>query len=172
MTDFLSLAQARYSARGFEAREVEAEKIATILEAVRVAPSAVNKQPWFVWVVSSEEAKARLNGCSKYNFCAPITFVVGYRTEEAWTRRYDNHNHAEIDACIAATHLMLAAADLGLGTTWIGNFDPEALAQALPETAGYTILGYFPCGYPSADKGLPSERHLDRKALEEMSATL
>lgn len=38
MTDFLSLAQARYSARGFEVREVEAEKIATILEAVRVAP--------------------------------------------------------------------------------------------------------------------------------------
>lgn len=172
MTDFLSLAHECYSARGFEAREVEAEKVTAILEAVRIAPSAVNKQPWFVWVVASEEAKVRLNAISKYNFGAPITFIVGYRTEDAWVRRYDSHNHAEIDACIAATHLMLAATDQGLGTTWIGNFDPEAFSQAFPETAGYTILGYFPCGYPSADKGKPSERHTDRKPLEAMSTLL
>lgn len=171
MSTFLRLAQSRYSVRHFLPQSVEAEKVAALLEAFRAAPSAVNRQPWFVWVVESEAARERLRACSKYDFGAPLTFVVGYRTEEAWTRACDAHNHGEIDACIAATHLMLAATDEGLGTTWIGNFDPEKLASLFPEMQGYTILGLFPCGYAS-EQGCPSERHAVRKSCQEISCRL
>ena len=46
MTDFLQLARSRHSVRGYTNREVEQEKIDRIIECARLAPSAVNRQPW------------------------------------------------------------------------------------------------------------------------------
>ena len=92
--------------------------------------------------------------------------AVSY-THLAWKREDDGKNHGEIDAAIAVTQMMLQAADLGLGTTYVGMFDPEKLHAAFPELAGLTPIALLPMGYP-AEGAHPSRLHTDRKPLEEL----
>ena len=66
--------------------------------------------------------------------------MLGARADEAWVRKYDGRNFADVDASIVGTHIMLAAHDLGLGTTWVGHFDAPAVHEAFPETAGYDLV--------------------------------
>lgn len=167
---FLELAERRYSCREFNNRPVSAVKVNKILNAARLAPTACNKQPVHVWAVTSDEALNRLRNIHNL-FNAPIAFMVGCRKDEAWVRSYDGKNGAETDAAIVSTHLMLAAADLDLGCTWVGSFDPAKIAETFPETAGYEITAIFPVGHPAAH-AVPSERHSERKSLEEFVTEL
>ena len=89
----------------------------------------------------------------------------------AWKREYDGKDHGEIDAAIAATQMMLQAADIGLGTTYIGMFDPEKLLSAFPEMAGTTPIAMLSLGYP-AETARPSRLHGDRKPLSELVTRL
>ncbi len=86
-----------------------------------------------------------------------------YDPEAAWKREDDGKNHGEIDAAIAVTQMMLQAADLGLGTTYVGMFDPEKLHAAFPELAGLTPIALLPMGYP-AEGAHPSRLHTDAQA--------
>ena len=74
---------------------------------------------------------------------------------------------ADVDASIAGTHLLLAAHDLGLGTTWVGHFDVNAVREAFPETEGYDLIALFPLGYP-AEGDAPSPKHLERLPVSEL----
>ena len=167
---FLELAANRFSCREFSDRPVSPSKMAKILNAARVAPTACNKQPVHIWAVTSEEALSRLRTVHNL-FDAPLAFMVGCKADEAWVRGCDGKNGAETDAAIVGTHLMLAASDLDLGCTWVGSFDPVKVAELFPETAGYEITALFPVGYPSKDAE-PSERHSQRKTLEEFVTKL
>ena len=82
-------------------------------------------------------------------------------------RKYDGRNFADVDASIVGTHIMLAAHDLGLGTTWVGHFDAPAVHEAFPETEGYDLVALFPIGYP-ADDASPAEHHFSRKPASEL----
>ena len=66
---------------------------------------------------------------------------------------------------------MLQAADLGLGSTYVGVFDPEKQALELPELAGRTPIALLPVGYPAPDAH-PSKLHTQRKPLEEFYTEL
>ena len=165
--EFLQLSEARYSLRKFSDRPVEAEKLAAILEAGRNAPTAHNLQPQRIFVLRSPEALEKADACTAAHFHPPVILVVAYDPEAAWKRETDGKNHGEIDASIAATQMMLQAADLGLGTTYVGMFDPEKLKEAFPELAGLGITALLPIGYP-AEGAHPSRLHADRKPLEEL----
>ena len=167
MTDFLTLAYERYSCREFTDQPVEPQKVDALLEAARVAPTACNKQPWHAWVVTYLEALARLIVTTRYGFGAKVVIVLGAARDEAWTRKYDGANFADVDASIVGTHIMLAAQDLGLGTTWVACFDAPALQEAFPQMAGYDLVGMFPLGYPSPDYA-PASRHLASKGIDEL----
>ena len=155
MNDFLSLARGRYSCREFTDQPVEAQKIDALLEAARLAPTAVNKQPWHAWVITDPEALAKL------------VIVLGAARDEAWTRKFDGANFADVDASIVGTHIMLAAHDMGLGTTWVACFDAPALQEAFPQMSGYDLVGMFPLGYPSPDYA-PAAGHLASKKIDEL----
>ena len=167
MTDFLTLARDRYSCRAFSDKPVEAEKIQALLDAAAAAPTAVDKQPWHAWVVEAPEAVARLAACTRFHFDARVIVAVGAKADEAWVRKYDGRNFADVDASIVATHIMLAAHDLGLGTTWVGHFDAPAVKEAFPEMADYDLIALFPLGYP-AEGDEPSPKHLERKPMDEL----
>ncbi len=167
--DILELMRHRYSCRSFTDRPVEQEKIDSIVEAARCAPSAVNRQPVHVWVVRGgrmEDVKA----CTKYTFNAPCMLMFGY-SDDAWKRPFDGKTFGDVDATIAATQAMLEVSALGLESTWVGYFDPAAVKKRFPETEGYTVTALFPIGYP-ADDGTPSSRHSERKAREEFATYL
>ena len=167
MTDFLSLARDRYSCRAFTEKPVEPEKIDALLEAAVVAPTAVDKQPWHAWVFETPEAVQRLAACTRFHFGARVIIAVGAKADEAWVRKYDGRNFADVDASIVATHIMLAAHDLGLGTTWVGHFDAPAVKEAFPEMADYDLVALFPLGYPAPDGG-PSAQHDKRKDVADL----
>ena len=167
MNDFLSLARDRYSCREFTDQPVEAQKIDALLEAARLAPTAVNKQPWHAWVITDPEALAKLNATTRFGFGAKVVIVLGAARDEAWTRKYDGANFADVDASIVGTHIMLAAHDMGLGTTWVACFDAPALQEAFPQMSGYDLVGLFPLGYPSPDYA-PAAGHLASKKIDEL----
>lgn len=167
---FLELAAKRFSCRSFNHHPVSSVKLAKILEAARLAPSAKNQQPVHVWALTSEEALSRIRPIHTM-FDAPVVIMVGYKSPDAATRACDGFNWAETDASIAGTHIILAAADLDLGSTWVGSFDPVKVREAFPETEGYVISSLFAIGHPSSHAE-PSERHSVRKSLEEFATEL
>jgi nitroreductase len=156
--EFNDILHRRYSCRVFSGRQVEQEKVDRILEAGRIAPTAVNKQPVHIWAVSRQETLEAIKGITRSYYGAPLILVVGCRPSEAWVRRYDGKNGAEVDAALVATHLMLAAENEGLATLWVGSFDPSLLAGILPGTEGYELVAMINVGYP-AEGSEPSAMH-------------
>ncbi len=165
--NFEELCEARYSLRKFDNRLVENEKILKVLEAGRKAPTAHNLQPQRFFVMKSEEALAKADSCTACHFHPPVVIVVAYDPEVAWKREEDGKNHGEIDAALAVSQMMLQAADLGLGTTYVGMFSPEKLLEQFPEMEGLKPIAYLPLGYP-AESAHPSRLHADRKPLDDL----
>lgn len=165
--DFLKLAKERYSCRKFSSKPVEADKLNRILEAAIAAPTAKNLQPFKVFVFSSADAQARIRTATPCHFNAPVILLVAGKKEEAFVRASDGRNFEDIDATIAATHIMLAVQAEGLGTTWIGLIDTPKARELFPELEGWDIVALFPIGYP-ADDAEPSERHALRKDKAEI----
>ena len=121
---FLELAKNRYSCRNYQPTSVEQEKLYYIMECVRFAPSAVNKQPWMFHIVSNDMEKAKLQQCYNRDWfkTAPVYIIASILHDEEWIRS-DGKHHGDIDIAIAVEHLCLAATELGLATCWVGNFD-------------------------------------------------
>ncbi|MBR5384861.1 MAG: nitroreductase family protein [Bacteroidales bacterium] len=164
---FLKLAGERYSCRSFASTEITNDEIDKIVEAARLAPSAQNRQPFHIWAVKDHDALEKIKEATRYTYDAPLIFIVAYREKDAWVRKYDGHNAAATDAAIVTTHLMLQAADLGLGTTWVASFDPARLKELFPELSGYEPFALLPTGHPS-DTSSPSPSHTERRPLSSL----
>ena len=165
--NFAELSAQRYSLRKFSDRPVEDALLQQVLEAGRNAPTAHNNQPQRIFVFRSPEALEKADACMDCHFHAPVVIGVGYDPKESWHREHDGKDHGEIDAAIAVTQMMLQAADLGLGTTYVGMFDPEKLTAAFPEMAGLVPIAMLPLGYP-AEGAHPARLHTDRKPMEQL----
>lgn len=165
--EFNVLSAARYSLRKFSPRPVEPEKLALILEAGRNAPTAHNFQPQRIFVLQSAAALEKADACMGSHFRPPVILAVAYDPAVSWKRETDGKDHGEIDAAIAAAQMMLQAADLGLGTTYVGMFEPEKLMEAFPEMAGTLPIALLPLGYP-AEGAHPARLHNERRSMEEL----
>lgn len=165
--DFSELMSARYSVRKLSDRPVTDQQIENILKAAQVAPTAVNKQPFKIWVLRTPQAIRHAGECTKFDFIASaqVVFVIGAKEDEAWVRPADQHNFAEVDASIAATHMMLEITNLGLGSTWVGHFDPDKLKGFFHQMRGYQLICMFGVGYPAEDSQ-PNPRHTESKSLD------
>lgn len=162
--DFLELAKNRYSCRAYKTLNVEKEKLHYVMECVRFAPSAVNKQPWRFRIVSSGEDREKMQQCYNRDWfkTAPMYILASVLHDEEWVRA-DGKRHGDIDIAIAVEHLCLAATEQGLATCWVCNFD-AALCQelfALSENEEPAVI--IPIGY--ADDA-PKEKK--RKAMDEI----
>lgn len=164
---FNELAKDRYSCRKLTDRKIEQEKIDKIIESAIAAPTAVNKQPFKIFLMDSEKAKESIHEVSNYIFGADTFLLLGYKEEEGWVRSFDNRNFADVDASIVGTHIMMEIADQGLATTWVGHFDAPRLKEIYPELADYELIAIFPIGYPTPE-AKPSHLHTKRKPKEEV----
>ncbi len=164
--EFIDLAVQRYSVRKFSGRPVEKEKIELILKAGQVSPTACNNQPQRILVIQSEDAIAKLKECTAYHFGAPLAFLICCDKTVSWKRSFDGDDSGEVDASIVTTHMMLEAAALGLGTTWVGYFDPEKTRKAYNIPSDFVPVAILPTGYP-ADNAAPSANHGKRYPLEQ-----
>lgn len=159
--DLMNLLKERHSVRQFSDKKVEKEKLDLILEAGRLAPTAVNFQPQRIYVIASEESLLKLKNCTRYHFDAPLALLVCYDNAVSWKRGYDNKDMGEVDASIVTTHMMLEVTNLGLGTTWVGHFDPAAVVKEFNLPENVIPVALLPIGYPS-DNSSPNPRHNER----------
>lgn len=120
-----------------------------------------------IWAVSRPETLEAIKGVTRSNYGAPLLLIVGCRPADAWVRRYDGKNCAEVDATIVATYLMLAAENEGLATLWGGSFDPALLRDILKGAEGYELVAMINVGYP-APESQPSAMHEMRKRMDEL----
>ena len=188
--DFMEISKKRVTVRKFSQRSVEEEKINKILEAGRWSPTAVNKQPQRILVLNTPESLAKVKEfCSfgydqnyvdlakecddrekgKVNFYygAPLVLFVAYDKNECWTHPQSGKSSGATDATIVATHMMLEAASLDLGSVWISYFDEEKAKKllALPESWQSVCMLYI--GYPADDFVPNTHFGGHRKPLEE-----
>ena len=162
--NLLELVNNRYSCRDYEPRSVEKEKLDYIMECVRLAPSAVNKQPWKFRIVSSDEGLQKIRQCYHRDWfnSAPMYIIASILHDEEWVRR-DGKRHGDIDIAIAVEHLCLAATEQGLATCWVCNFDAALCHELFSLTDNEEAAVIIPLGY-AADELRPKTR----KAMSEI----
>ena len=165
--NFKELAAERYSCRQMTDRKVDEALVEQIIETGILAPTAVNKQPFKLFWMKSDEAKKAIHDVTRFTFGADTFLVVGYKKKDGWVRSFDGRPFADVDASIVATHLMMEITDLGLATTWVGYFDAPLLQSLQPAMKDYELIAIFPIGYAAEDGG-PSPRHTVRKSREDL----
>ena len=163
MMTFHELTNLRQSVRKYSEIPVEREKIEKIIEAVHIAPSACNSQPWKIIIVDEPELKnevakatfSKTISFNKFTIEAPVIAVLVIEKAKLIAQfggSIKNMDYPQIDIGIAAAHFCLQATELGLGTCMIGWFDEKKIRQILniPEKRkiGLVItLGYPPENY-------------------------
>jgi nitroreductase len=153
------LMKTRYSVRAYKPDPVEDDKLARVLEAARIAPTAANRQAFRVIVIPTKGRESELQRVygREWFLQAPLVLCVCAVPSEAWVRKADGWNAAEVDATIVMTHIVLAAAEEGLGTCWIAAFDPGAAREILGLPPEVVPSAFTPLGY-AADSALPKKR--------------
>lgn len=165
---FLELAKARYSVRDFLNKPVEAEKLRAILTAGKAAPTAANRQPQRIYVLTSPEALEKINAVCTCIFGAPAVLVVCWDEARSWKNPLTpGYNSGEMDASIVCTHMMLEAWEQGIGSCWVGYFNHDAVAEALGLPAGVHPCALLPIGY-AAPGAKPAPMHDKCRADDEM----
>ena len=156
--EFSDLIRRRYSVRAYRPDPVEEEKLQQVLEAARLAPTAANRQPFRLVVMQTagREAELRRIYSREWLTRAPLVICICAVVDEGWVRM-DGKPYLDVDAAIAFDHLILAAADLGLGTCWIAAFDPAAAREVLGLPKGVEPVALTPLGY-AADQPGPKMR--------------
>ena len=169
---FQELAKNRYSVRSFRETPIAKEHMDLILEAGRVAPTACNFQPQKIYVARSAEAREKLASVCRCTFGAPVILVVGYDRTRDWKNKLmPGLTSGETDAAIVCTHMMLQAADLGIGSCWVGYFNPEQVAAVLDLPENITVTALLPIGYP-AENAEPLPLHSQYRDLADTVAEI
>ena len=165
--NFLALAKERYSCRKYKPEAVPGELMDCLLEAALAAPTGCNLQPWRIMVINSKEGLDKVKACTPYSFGAPCVLAVLACGSEGWTRKYDGKSCRVIDAAIVATHIVLAAASLGLGTCWVMSFDPARFSEDFITDKDLEPVALIPLGFPAED-AVPSGAHRTVRDLKEL----
>jgi nitroreductase len=160
--NFLEIAKTRYSCRSYQPSIIENEKLMQILEAARIAPSAVNYQPWHFIVIQEPANKEKVYEAYNREWIktAPVLIIAcGYRNL-SW-KRADGKDFLEVDLSIAIDHITLQATELGLATCWVCNFKEAILKENLKLPENIVPVAIIPLGYPAdtSDK----DRHQEKR---------
>jgi nitroreductase len=172
MQGFMDVIKERRSVRKYEDTQVPAEKIETILEAVKWAPSWANTQCWEIIVIKEASIKEKLQTtlppkgqpATKAIVQAPVVLAVcgklessGYYKDQVTTKFGD---WFMFDLGIACQNLCLTAHSLGLGTVMVGLFDHDKANQILKVPQGYELAVLIPLGYPPKISSAPKRREI------------
>jgi nitroreductase len=150
--DFFEAIKNRRSIRKYQDKRVEKEKLKKVLEAARLAPSAMNRQPYQLFVVANKDVLSKVESACNQRWEAPIMIVMVSTPKEAWVRE-DGEEFWKADAAIAMNQVSLAAFAEGLGTCWIAAFKEKELKEILGVDSDSRIPFLSPLGYPAENKG-------------------
>jgi nitroreductase len=147
--EFSKLIAERYSVRAYKSDPVEQDRLERVLEAARLAPTAVNFQPFQLIVIHTKGREDELHRIYRKDWFVqpPLVIAACGLPDRGWTRR-DGKSFLDVDAAIVMDHLILAATNEGLGTCWVGNFDVEAAREVLGLPDDVEPIAFTPLGYP------------------------
>ncbi len=154
---FLDLAYKRHSVRSFKEYKILEEHLEHVFKAAQLAPTAANRQPQRFYLIENSQL-AKLSEVTRYSFGAPLVICIGYDKTASWKNKYDGIDGGDVDCSIVATHMMLAASEVNLGTCWVGSFDKAKLKELYPLPVDFEPVLLLPIGYP-ADDSRPHPLH-------------
>ena len=170
MNRFTELVAARYSCRDYKTDPVPREALEQMMEAARLAPSACNRQPWRFVVATEPGLRARLleEGTlpglgMTWAAQAPVILVLGMKKSFVTHRvapLVSQVDYTLLDLGIAGEHAILQAAELGLGTCWIGWIKPKEIRRILDWPAELTPQALITVGWPASRRERKSPRLL------------
>ena len=152
----------RYSCRAYQDKAIEQDKLDTIFEAARLAPSAMNTQDWRFVVVTDRQIRRQVAEHTN----RPEVF----RKAGATIAACSNSDHVmrcgqaigPIDVSIALEHIALQATQSGLATCWIGSFDTDKVRAILNIPADIAIIELMALGYPADSKKQPQREPIEK----------
>lgn len=167
--NFLEIAKSRYSCRNYKPETISDELLVKVLEASRIAPSAVNYQPWHIIVVKQPENIAKVHEAYNREWfkTAPLVLIICGDHSKSWKRGTDGKDHTDIDVAIAIDHLTLQATALGLATCWVCNFKTDVIRSSFNLPEHMEPVALIPVGYPN-DSADINRFDSKRKKITEM----
>ncbi len=164
--EFFQAVEQRHSIRNYSSRPVEPEKLNRILEAANLAPSAANLQAYEIYVVTKTKQRAALCKAAHgqgFLVVAPVSLVFCTNAARLLERFGERGRglYSVQDATIACTYAQLAATALGLGTVWVGAFDPEEVRKIAGLPEGQQPVAILPIGYPEGEPEIRGRRPLE-----------
>lgn len=160
--ELLQLIEKRTSIRKYQNKPIEQEKLDKILEAMRRAPSAVNRQAWLFYVAVTPEMKERMAEVTQLKWVKDAGAIIAVCGTDCGVMS-NGHRADTVDLSIALSFAMLEAEDLGLGTCWIAHYEEPPMRALLGLPEDYSVASIMTVGY--ADEA-PAPRQ--RKELDEI----
>lgn len=154
----------RYSCRGFTTEQITEEELSSILEAGRLAPSAINRQPWRFLVLEGDDLD-RVDECTRCRYGAQTAILVCFDREESAKNPDVTPDYGWIDCGLALMQMALQAEDLGLGSCIVGAYDPAVATEVFAIPDNIVTYQFLMLGHKDAD---PAPRHFERRPLEEV----
>jgi nitroreductase len=162
--EFEKVIKERTAVRKFKNEKIKKDQLNKILEAGRLAPTAINFQPQKIYVVQSKEALDKIDKITPCRYNSQTVLIVCSDKNIAW--HVEDYSSYETDACIVATHMMLEATNAGVDNIWIGISDADSVKKEFELDNNIEPICLIPLGYKADDyKGNPM--HPFRKELEE-----
>jgi len=161
--EFFDLVKSRRSIRIYTDEPVDDETIMKIIDTARNSPSAGNLQPYKISIVRNLETKQELaKAAYGQGFIARAPVILVFLEEPAVSAsRYGRRGielYVHQDTAVAVTFAHLAAADLGLGSCWVGAFDSHAVARILDLPSGLLPVAILPIGHSSENPSSPPKK--------------
>jgi len=158
----LEVIRDRWSPAIYSPRTVEPEKLLSILEAARWAPSSYNAQPWSFLVARKEEPEefARMLSCLVPGNVVWAQHVPVLMISVAKLNFEHNENanrHAFHDTGIATGFLMLQAASLGILAHGMAGFDAAKARELYGIPESHEAVAAIGMGYAGDEQGAPEE---------------
>lgn len=153
MTVFEAIRKRR-SIRKYRDRPVPASVLRKVLEAARLAPSAMNQQAWrFIVVRDRGKLRSLAAGCRWGAFVAEAPVALVFCGTDGRSIMTNGQRAATVDVSIAMSYVTLAATALGLGTCWLASYRQEPVKRLLGIPRKATIVAVTPLGYPAERPG-------------------
>jgi len=163
----LDVIRKRYSCRAYQDKPIESDKLDSILEAARLAPSAKNLQDWRFVVVTDKQTKRKIaQAANNQTFLQNAGAIIVACTVSSEVMRC-GQAVGPIDVAIALEHIALQAAELGLATCWIGSFYPEKVRPIVGIPENVAIIELMAVGYPADSPKEPNRQPPEKIACYE-----
>jgi nitroreductase len=164
MMDFSELIVKRYSVRVYKPDPITDKHLRAVLNAARMAPTASNRQPFQIIIVHTKDREEELLSIYQREWFvqAPLVLCICGTPSTAWVRK-DGKLYLGVDVAIVTDHLVLAAADIGLGTCIVAAFDEANARKVLSIPNEVEPILFTPLGYPADEPGIKK-----RKEMEEL----